>query len=227
MSKEIEMASYEKIPGYTGLKPDSTSITVKDGCTWEGHKYGTWVGRIYNSGKVKSAFKEDDENENAEIFDRLRNELKLFEKHVTVHSDEKGLEGATDYYIPYMVKDHCSTKPTVTERYVDHCNNVHYSVEYEILLTAGEGFVRYITAPFETEGHWASNFFDQVEGIEEMFEEWFEEETNDFKEGEDGKEVAFYDEVGEKLFVEISSVRELLSMIASIRVIKCDTEIMH
>lgn len=88
-------------------------------------------------------------------------------------------------------------------------------------------FVRYITIPFETEGHWASNFYDQVEGIEEMFEEWFEEESHDFKDGEDGKEVAFYDEVGEKLFVEISLVRELLSMIASIRVIKCDTEIMN
>jgi len=59
-----------------------------------------------------------------------------------------------------------------------------------------------------------------------MFEEWFEEESHDFKDGEYGKEVAFYDEVGEKLFVEISSVRELLSMITSIRVIKCDTEIM-
>lgn len=226
MLKEIEMVSYEDIPEYTGLNSNSISITVKDGCCWDGHKFGTWVGRVYQNGKIDSAFKEDEKNGNTEIFSRLCNDMHLFEKSVTVLNDKDEIENATDYYIPYKVKRHCSAKPTIIESYVDNCSNVHYSVEYEILLTAGDGFTRYIVVPFETEGHYSMNFFNQVKDIEEMFEEWFEEESHDFKHGDYGKEVAFYNEIGEKLFIEISSINELLSMISSIRVIKCDHEIL-
>lgn len=68
-------------------------------------------------------------------------------------------------------------------------------------------------------------FLIGVKNIEDIFEEWFEEESHDFRNGEDGKEVAFYNETGEKLYIEIYGVNELLSMISSIRVIKCDQEI--
>lgn len=224
MEKEIEMESYESIPEYTGLEKNSTCITIKDGCTWDGDRYGTWVGRIYEGGEKYSAFKKDNNNHNTEIFDMLCNDITLIEKHVTVQRDMK-LSNAVDYYIPYRVKGHSSTRPTITDSYVDGCSNVHYSVEYEILLVAGEGYTRYITESFDTEGHYASSFFDQVKNIEDLFEEWFEEESHDFRNGEDGKEVAFYDETGEKLYIEIYGVNELLSMISSIRVIKCDQEI--
>lgn len=225
MEKKIKMESFENVPEYTGLEKNSACITIKDGCTWDGDRYGAWVGRIYENGDKKSAFKKDKENNSTEIFDKLRNDITLIDKHVTVRQDMK-LSNAVDYYIPYKVKGHSSAKPTITESYVDNCSNVRYSVEYEILLVAGEGFTRYITEFFETEGHYASSFFDQIKGIEDLFEEWFEEESHDFRDGEYGKEVAFYDETGEKLYIEISCMSELLSMISSIRVIKCDRKIL-
>lgn len=227
MAQKIELVSFENIPEYTGLELNSENITVRDNEVWDGHRYGTYVGRIYKNGKVKSAFNKDIVNNNTEILDKLRNDIKLIKKYRTIRGGDEKLERVTDYYIPYMVKDHCSLKPTVKESYVDNCSNVRYLVEYEILLTAGEGFVRYIRMPFETEGHYAASFFEQVISIEDIFEEWFDEESYDFKDGEDGKQVAFYDEVGEKLFIEVTSVSELLSMIASIRVIKCDREIIN
>lgn len=165
MEKKIDMESFENIPEYTGLERDSACITINDGCTWDGDRYGTWVGRIYENGDKKSAFKKDEGNNNTEIFDKLRNDITLIEKHVTVRQDMK-LSNAVDYYIPYRVKGHSSTKPTIVDSYVDGCSNVHYSVEYEILLVAGDGYTRYITESFETEGHYASNFFDQAKNIE-------------------------------------------------------------
>lgn len=227
MGKRIEIESFENIPEYTGIKTNS-SITIKDGYMWDGDRYGSWIGRIYEGGKICSAFNQDDENNNTEIFDKLRNgDIRLVEKRITVYQDNGELVNAVDYYIPYRVKGHSSTRPTTIDSHVDHCSNVHYSIEYEILLVADEEYTRYITESFNTEGRYASNFFDQVSCIEDLFERWFEEESHDFKNGEDGKEVAFYDETGEKLYVEISCMRELLSMISSIRVIKCECEIMN
>lgn len=226
MGKKIEMESFENIPEYTGLEKNSTHITVKDGCTWDGDRYGLWVGRIFKDGEKRSGFKKDQENNNNAILDQLHVDMNLIEKHVSVCRDDIHLENAIDYYIPYRVKGHSSTKQTIINSYVDGCSNVHYSVEYEILLVAGDGCTRYITESFKTEGHYSSSFFDQVKNIEDLFEEWFEEESHDFRDGEYGKEVAFYDETGEKSYIEISCMSELLSMISSIRVIKCDREIL-
>ena len=226
MGKVIEMESYENIPDYTGLG-NTTSIEIRDGCNWYGHAYASCVGMIYDDGTVESYFKTDKENDNTEIFDKLRNDIRLIEKHVNLINCETMKESSgTRYFIPYKVKDHSSDKPTVTDSYVDNCINVHYSVEYEIVLVAGDDFKRYITVEYETEGHWASCFFDQVENIEEMFEEWFENGINGFKNVEDEyKTVTFYDETGKNCDIEIFSISELMSMITSIRVIKCDRKI--
>jgi hypothetical protein len=55
----------------------------------------------------------------------------------------------------------------------------------------------------------------------------FEDEENDFRMEDGEKQVAFYDEVGEKLYIDICSTRELLSMISSVRVIGLETEIVE
>lgn len=226
MGKVIEMESYENIPEYTGLG-NTTSIEIREGCDWYGHAYASCVGMIYDDGTVESYFKKDSENGNTEIFDRLRKDIRLIEKHVNLRNyDTMELSSGTRYFIPYKVKNHSSDKPTVTDAYVDNCSNVHYSVEYEIVLVAGDEYKRYITVEYETEGHWASCFFDQVENIEEMFEEWFEDGINGFRNVEDEyKTVTFYDETGKNCDIEISSISELMSMITSIRVIKCDHKI--
>ena len=226
MDKVIEMVSYENIPEYARLG-NTTSIEIEEDCEWNGHAYATCIGMVYDDGTVESYFKKDKENDNTEIFDKLRNDIRLIEKHVNLRNYETmELSSGVRYFIPYKVKDHSSNKPTVTDSYVDGCSNVHYSVEYEIVLVAGDGYKRYITVEYETEGHYSSCFFDQVENIEEMFEEWFEEESHGFRIVEDDyKTVTFYDETGEDCDIEISSVGELMSMIASIRVIKCDHKI--
>lgn len=226
--KIIELEAYEKIPAYTGFKDDFNSIEVKDGCVWDGHAYGACVGMIKKDGTVLSYFKTDKENGSTEIFDKLRKDIHLLEKYINFINDNGEMESGVRYFIPYKVKNHSSTKPTTTECYVDSCSNVHYFVEYEILLVAGEGFKRYITEKYETEGTFSSCFYDQVEDIVNMFDEWFEEELHGFKINELGeKTVTFYDDTGEDCDIEISSVDELLSMISSIRVIKCESKIIE
>jgi len=227
MGSKIEVVSFEDVPDYTGLEKNSATITTRDGHTWDGHRYGTWVGRIFRDGEVESAFTKDIKNKNTKLFDKLRKDMNLFEKHVTVCIKDRDLENAVDFYIPYMVKDHCSTKPTVTDTYVDNCVNVTYSVEYEIVLTAGDGYMRYIVVPYETSGRygWPSSFYDQIKDIEDLFEEWFEEKSHGFVEENHQKQIVFYDETGEDTLINIFSMRELLSMITSVRVIKCDREI--
>lgn len=229
MEQKIKMISFEDVPEYTGLEKNSASITVKDGHTWDGHRYGTWVGRIYQDDEIKSGFYEDTKNNNTDIFDKLRKDMKLFEKHVTCirGEDRNTLQCAVDYYIPYMVENHCSTKPTVIDTCIDFCNNVNYEMEYEILLVADEEFRRYITISYGTSGSFASTFFDQMGDIEEMFEAWFEEGEYDFRKVDGNMQVAFYDETGEKTFIDISCMRELLGMINSVRVIKCDRTIIE
>lgn len=182
---------------------------------------------IYDDGAIESYFKADKENGNTEIFDKLRNDIGMIKKHINLVDCETMKEKSGNrYFIPYRVKNHCSNKPTVIDSYVDGCSNVHYSVEYEIILIADEEFKRYITVEYETEGHYSSCFFDQVECIENMFQEWFEEGAHEFKITEDDcKTVTFYDETGESSDVEIFSIDELLSMITSIRVIKCEQNI--
>jgi putative lipase involved disintegration of autophagic bodies len=226
MSKIIELETCENIPKYTGLSNDH-KIGVEDRYNWYGHSYGICVGIIYDDGSVKSNFKKDTENSNTEIFDKLREDMNLIEKRADFR-DYNTFESrsGTKYYITYKVKNHSSSKPTVTDCYIERCSNVHYSVEYEILLVADEEYSRYITVDFETEGMNSISFFDQVKDMEETFEEWFEEESNGFKEDEDGiRTVRFYNNVGQCLDIEIESIDELLSMITSIRMIKCEQKI--
>lgn len=228
MGKIIEMESYENIPEYTKLG-NTTSIEIIDGCEWNGHAYATCVGMIMDDGIVESYFKTDRKNGNTEIFDKLRNDIHLIEKHVNlINRDTMKERSGVRYFIPYKVKDHCSNRPTITDTYVDNCSNVHYSVEYEILMVAGDDFKRYITVEYETEGSFSSCFFDQIESVENMFDEWFEEESHGFMIDEGGnKTVVFYDETGENCDIDISSIDELMSMIMSIRVIKCDRLIIN
>lgn len=224
MGKEIEMESYEDIPEYTGLDKNSTTITIRDGIEWGGHASATAVGFIKDDGTIESYFKDD---ENHELFDKLKNDIHLITKYRNYRNyDTLELKSGTEYYIPYRVKNHCSTKPTVTDAHVDRCSNVNYKVEYEILLVAEDGFKRYITCEYESEGSFSKIFFDEVEDIESMFEEWFEEGSHGFGHDEDGNMfITFYDNIGTNADIDVCSVRDVLSMISSIRVIKCDTEI--
>lgn len=227
---KIECVSLVDIPEYTGLKEENNRaiLSIKDNHRFDGDRWGQYVGRVYEDGRVKSAFTKDESNNSTEIFDKLRSDVELIEKHVTVsdNGDYRKLISATDYYIPYIVENHCSRKPTVADGHVDHCSNVNYKVTWEVLFVADEGFTRYLTFEYKTAGHYSSTFWNQLEGLEEVLDEMFEDEENDFRMEDGERQVAFYDNVGEKVFIDLYSTEELLSMIASVRVIGLEKEIM-
>jgi hypothetical protein len=226
---KIECRALVDIPEYTGLDSENNKahLTIKDGEKWEGDRWGQYVGRIYEDGRIKSAFTKDCDS--SDIFNRLRKDVELVEKHVTVcdNGDYRKLVGATDYYIPYLVEGHCSLKPTIKDGHVDNCSNVKYKVTYEVLFVADEGFTRYLTFDYTTFGTYSTSFWNQTERLEEELEEIFENGEHDFRIEDGEKQVAFYNEVGEKFFIDLYSVNELLSMIASIRVIGLETEIIE
>lgn len=228
---KIECVSLVNIPEYTGLASENNkaNLTIRDGERFDGDRWGQYVGRVYQDGRVKSAFTKDTASGTNEIFDKLRNDVELAEKYVTVSDNEdyQNLVNATDYYIPYIVENHCSTKSTVKDSHVDHCNNVKYKVTYEVLLVADEGFTRYLTFDYTTVGSYSSTFWDQISSLEDTLDEMFEDGENDFRMEDGEKQVAFYDEVGEKLFIDLYSINELMSMISSIRVIGFETEIIE
>ena len=169
-------------------------------------------------------YDEDKENNNTYIFDKLRDDVPLCQKSRT-YADGKDLKFATDYYIPYYVKNHSSQLPTVVDSYVDHCSNVVYKVAYEVLFVAEDDFRKYLTIEYTTEGHWSSCFFDQVESLRDDLREMFEDGANGFRENDGYITAEFYDGTGYGTDLEIESMNELLSMIASIRIIKLETEI--
>jgi len=223
MKNQIEVCSYFDIPDYTELK-NNTFITVEDGYKWNGDRHGTFVGRIESNGEVISYFKKDKENNNTYIFDKLREDVQLCQRSRT-YADGKDLKFATDYYIPYFVKDHSSQLPTVTDSYVDHCSNAEYKVAYEVLFVAEDDFRKYLTVEYTTKGHWSSCFFDQVESLRDDLQGMFEDGENGFAKKDGCLTAEFYDGTGYGTDLEIESMNELMSMIASIRVIKLETEI--
>ncbi len=223
MGKEIEICSYFDIPDYTGLN-NNTLITVKDGHTWNGDRHGSFVGRIESDGEVISYFKKDKENNNTYIFDKLREDVQLCQRSRT-YAEGKDLKFATDYYIPYYVKNHSSQLATVTDSYVDHCSNAEYKVAYEVLFVAEDDFRKYLTIEYTTKGHWSSCFFDQVESLRDDLQGMFEDGENGFLKKDGQMTAEFYDGAGYGIDLELESIDELVSMIASIRVIKLETEI--
>lgn len=228
-NKTVILEACIPIPEYTGFKNEET-IHIKEGAFFGGHGYGYEVGRVYNDGEIKSAFTEDHENGNTTIFNRLRNEVKLIEKDYHFVNWETNEERTgIRYFLPYRVKGHCSTMPTVTDKHVDNCYNVEYDVTYEVLFVAEDGYKRYITVDYSTEGTFATCFYDHMRDVEDILEDMFENETNGFHVENDYRTVTFYDDAGDVCDIEISmgSVQELLSMIASIRVIKCEQRIIE
>ena len=130
--KTIAIESLQNVPEYTGFTNHET-ITIREGQEWDGHTYGFCVGMIKDDGTVNSCFKEDRKNGNTQLFDRLKAEMELYEKHCHLRKrDSLELYDAT---------------------------------------------------------------------------------------------ITFYDDIGESCEVELYSIRELLSMITSIRVVKCEKKI--
>lgn len=223
-SKKVKAVSLINIPDYV---PDAQQeVTFNTPMDWDGDRLAEFIGRILDDGTVESFYIKDHENNNTEIFDKLRNDTNLIQKHYNFMQKDTGkLLGATGYYIPWKVVGHSSDLPTVVDTYIDHCMNVRYEVAYEILFVAEEEYRKYITIQYTTEGPYTSTFFDQLEGLESMIEEMIEDNENGLWKEDGTIYAAFYNDIGEKLNAEIESLHALLGMITSVRVIKCESTI--
>ena len=211
----------EEIPENIPVSKTGTIRTEKE---WYGHSLGDAVGRIYDDGKIESFFKEDNNNE---WFNTLRNRGLLKSKHRNLINKKTFVEyGCEEYYLMRRVVGHTSNLPTVTDCSLDDCCNVKFEYTFEILLVADDDYKRYITESIETEGPHTYCLADKLESLEEVFEEWAENEEQGFKKSEDGGvTVIFYDDFGQSLDAEFYDIRELLMCINSVRIVKMEITI--
>lgn len=202
--------------------------TLKD--DWDGHAFGVCVGRILDDNTVESMINDDRDTNTTVIFDQLRNDYELIQKDRTYLDKTSGkLRTAQAYYVPYKPENHCSDLPTVMGAFVDRCSNVKYDMTYELLFVLEESYRRYVTVSYHTEGTYASTFYDQLSELEDMIEEWIDEEKHGIHKIKEYNAftMPFYNDIGERNNIEFANKWELLQSLASIRVIRCDQTIIE
>lgn len=114
----------------------------------------------------------------------------------------------------------------MTDEVLSSCMNVRYRYMYEILLVAEEGLKRYVTTEVRTDGPYTVCLYDEMNEIEELFEELAENEEKGFRFDSYGTLcVLFYDDFGDQIEAEFFSMRELLMCIHSVRLVELESEI--
>lgn len=190
--------------------------------------FGVRIGFIGEDIK-KSYLTQDRDNDNTEILDYMIKNLKTVRKWASIlNGSSRKLTKGEYIYLPYINEEHCSFLPTITDRYVDNCSNVSYDITYEICFAAGDGCTRYVTIDYKTQGSFSMSPYSNFCRLEDIFESMFENNENGFGINEDNEKfVYFFDEFGERIYIDIHNTSQLFDMICSIRVIKLDTEIME
>lgn len=186
----------EKLPAGVPLKEIIELKTEKE---WFGHSYGTCVGSIYDDGEKRSCFKADQKG--TDLFDKLLEESALYSEHkIAISRKDHKERGRTDYYIMYEIVGHSKDLPTVLNLSLDTCCNVEYTYTYEILLVADDEYRRYITVNVKTDGPYTTCLADLMKDLDEIFEEWIQENEQGFNRNEYGEIcVQFYNDVGQEI----------------------------
>jgi len=208
----------EKLPECIQL---DTVVEIETKNEWYGHSIGTAVGRVYDDGKIKSFFKHD--GDGTEWFDMLREAGKLTSIHRYL-IDRKTYEESTcdEYYLMRKIVDHVSGMPTITDDCLDTCCNVKYEYTYELLLVADE-YKRYVAKTVRTEGPYTYCLMDEIKSLEDLVEEWAEEEENGFFYDDENQLCCkMYNDFGEEINADFYSARELLMSLNSIRLVKLE-----
>ena len=224
VSKKIKAISTIEIPEAIGL---SKVLEFENSASdpFLGHAHGSVIGMILEDGTIKSYFKKDKEDGNSRLFEIAIKEMKL--KTKTIHINKNGkLISATQYYVPYVIEGHISSMPTITSGYVEGASNVAYDIICEVLLVADEDLRLYLPVEIKTRGYGSVSLYDYMDSIEDLFDEYFEDKKLGFSVHEDEeynestKIVKFYNDLGQIYPVEISSTKELLKMINSVRLVQ-------
>lgn len=225
MSYAYKIELIEELPENIPMDKTGTITTESE---WYGSTYGGCFGKILDTGEKESFFKKDKENGNTDLFDTMLASGKCKPVHRKMFNSGTGnTYVATFYYIMYRIVGHCSGKPTVTTEALDTCMNVEYEYTYEILLVADDEYRRYITKTIKTDGPGTYSLLDDIEDLEQVFEEWAEEEEQGFRYCDGEIEVKFFNEVGEEQYISFESMRHLLMSINSIRIIDFKSKIMN
>lgn len=224
MNREIILSTQINIHEHTGLKKEF-ALNFKKVQNWDGHAFAVAVGMANLDGSLESFFVDDQKNESTLIFENLKSENQLLIKRKSIVRDDK-LTAVDYYFVPYFVKDHPSTLKTIDTEYVVGASNVEYDCTFEVQLVADEDYKRYVYIDYKTKGMGSIPLFGMIENLEDTFEEFFKDKKNDFKYEDGAYFIAFYDNTGDKNYVENMSITEFLSMIVSIRMVKLECTIL-
>lgn len=221
---EIELL--EAVPEYMKIPHKGTVSSEKE---WFGHSYGEAVGRIHPDGTMESLFKHDRKAGNCEWFEELLKKgiLRSTHRHL-IDMDTFVRKDYEEFYLMHKITGHSSGMPTVTGERMNGFWNVQYEYTYEILLVADDEYKRYITNTVRTEGRHLYCLFDEIQSLEDIFEEWAENGEKGFRLSADRQSIKidFYDDFGQDIEAEFENVNEILECINSIRIIDLKSKIL-
>jgi hypothetical protein len=154
----------------------------------------------------------------------LREKALLIVDNFTQLDDSNELTPKAIYYMPYFVLEHSRLKPTVINDNVSGACNVSYDIKIEVIFVHN-GLSRYITVPVKTRN---SSVMDCIYGIfdtDEEFEELGIKWKKATEDEEEGYELDFYNEAGERFNLRFNRLENLRDAIVSVRMIECDMHI--
>nr|DAH72749.1 MAG TPA: hypothetical protein [Bacteriophage sp.] len=190
--------------------------------------YCVCIGRMdTKDGSLESYIKKDSENGNTIEFDKIKNAIELLEKEHEIFIFDNGeSKKIIDYYVPYDIEESSKNKPTIVDNHVDNEYTYgHYEAEYELLLTCDEATRRIIIKHNSVNipmVEFLESIEDEVEAV--LYNDY--DEDNEFAKILDSQDdyytVAMFDEYGDVHDVVIDYPEEFVSMIVSVRQIKCE-----
>ena len=186
---------------------------------WEG------IGYIRPNDEKISYFKKDIDAGNTDLLDAM---LPYTKERVKWRytEDKTGTEYCRSLYLVYKNPEHKSFLPTIDDRYVEGCCNVRYDVTIEVKFVCDEGFSRHLYLDYSTKGSYSMSPFSYIEDLEDILEEMQDKRSDGFKYNKEYDEMTFlFYNKDQSEQIAIHSIKELLSMVASIRVIKLDRTI--
>lgn len=218
---EVELI--EELPDYIPLKKRGTITTRGE---WYGHSFGDCVGREYEDGEVESFFTADRNNGTTELFDLLRSQGKTRTKQRWVYNRETGkLQGVEEHYVMRKIIGHGSGKETIKNDCLDTCCNVEYEYTYEVFFVLNDEYKRYVYDTVRTNGPFTYGLNSVLESLEATVREWAEEGVKGFRLADEIVYMKSYDDFGNDIDAEFSSMTELLMCVNSVRIIDLQRKI--
>lgn len=193
---------------------------------------GYIIGR-YNieTDTYDSFFTKDGKNNNIAIFNRCKENCKVYKKRATICTSYKKTKDVINYYLIYNVEKSSRNKPTEADPLVDSniCCNGYYECEYELIF-AKEGYSRTIVLKDKTNNN---PMYDFINSLEDEINKVLAEEANDtnlfyhvlkqnecsYMDDEYKFQLLMFDRIANITYVDIEKASDLLDMLVSARLL--------